>query len=104
MQKPKITMSTNAPRITQDQIDALLTASDIHVSTIFDKVTLVAVRLPNGFVLTESAGAVSKANYSEDQGKQICLRKIESQLWKLEGYRLQSAVTESTAGRPFPLE
>lgn len=93
-----------APSITQDQIDALLARADIHVFTIFDKVTMVAVRLENGFVLTESAGAVSKENYSEETGRQICLSKIEQQLWQLEGYRLQSQIREELqAIRPNPL-
>lgn len=83
------------PTITQAQIDDLLSNADIEVSTIFEKVTLVAVRLPNGFVLTESAGAVSKENYSEDVGRDICLRKIASELWKLEGYALQKQVASA---------
>lgn len=81
--------NNDAPRVEAARINSLIEAAEVTVSTIFDKVTLVAVRLANGFVLTESSGAVSRENYSEEAGKQICLEKIKSQLWKLEGYRLQ---------------
>ena len=79
----------NAPSVTSDQITALIDASEVSVQTIFDKVTLVSVRLPNGFVLTASSGAVSKENYDEQVGRAICMTQIEDQLWKLEGYALQ---------------
>ncbi len=81
-------------RITQADIDKIIASSKFEVRTIFDKVTLAACRLPSGFVLTESSGAVDIANYDEEQGKRICLQKIESQLWKLEGYRLSCANAE----------
>jgi hypothetical protein len=79
-------------RIHPADIEALIDRAEIHTETIFDKVTLVAVRLESGFVLTESSGAVDQANYSEDQGKEICLEKIRSQLWKMEGYHLQKTI------------
>lgn len=79
-------------RIHPEDIEALITGSEIHTQTIFEKVTLVAVRLPSGFVLTESSGAVDKANYSEEQGRRICMEKIRSRLWNLEGYVLQKEV------------
>lgn len=84
-------------RIQPEDIEALIEGSEIHVETIFDKVTLVALRLPSGFVITQSSGAVDKANYSEEQGKQICLDKIRSELWKLEGYYLQREVAAKIA-------
>lgn len=93
-----------APTVTPDQIAALLAASEVQTSTIFDKVTLVAVRLPSGFVLTASSGAVSKENYDEAVGAKICLQKIEDELWKLEGYHLQRSLesTPPPAAAPVP--
>lgn len=74
--------------ITRAQIDALLAASEIDVTTKFDKVTVVTVKLPNGFVLVEASGAVDKANYSEELGRKTCLDRIAVKLWSFEGYRL----------------
>lgn len=80
--------------VTQETIDQLLAGSEIHVETVFDKATIVAVKLPSGFVLTESSGAVDPANYDEEIGKSICLDKIKDKLWELEGYRLQTKLQE----------
>lgn len=83
--------------VTQAQVDAQIV--DIHVQTVFEKVTVVSVRLRNGFVLVESAGAVDKANYSEAVGREICLRRIKDKIWELEGYQLSTERTaQSEAG------
>jgi len=74
--------------ITSAHIDALIAASQVEVSTRFGKVTLISIRLPHGFVITEAAGAVDPANYSEEMGKKICLDRIKNKLWELEGYKL----------------
>lgn len=84
--------STMRTSITQAQVDAQIV--DIQVSTVFEKVTVVSVRLANGFVLVESAGAVDKANYSESVGREICLARIKAKIWELEGYRLSSALVQ----------
>lgn len=74
--------------ITQAQIDALINLATITVSTVYDKVTVVALRLPSGFVLVDSAGAVDPTNYREEIGREICLARIKNKIWELEGYRL----------------
>lgn len=76
--------------ITRAQIDALLAASEIDVCTKFDKVTVVTVKLPNGFVLVEASGAVDKANYSEEMGRKVCVDRIAQKLWSFEGYMLST--------------
>lgn len=81
--------------VTQAHVEAQI--ADIQVSTIFDKVTVVAVRLVNGFVLVESAGAVDKANYSEATGREICLARIKNKIWELEGYQLSTRLAAPTS-------
>lgn len=76
--------------VTRERILSLMSCSQIDVCTKFEKVTVVTVKLPNGFVLVESSGAVDKANYSESEGAKICLARIEARLWQLEGYLLSS--------------
>lgn len=82
------------PSVTADQIDAILEASETTVTTVFDKVTIVTTKLPNGFVLVASSGAVSKENYSEEIGTDVCNADIRNQLWKLEGYALAKFLHE----------
>lgn len=78
------------PTVTKEFVDSIIKDSEITVETIYGKATRVTCKLPNGWVICEMSGAVSKANYDEEIGKEICMEKIESEIWKLEGYRLQS--------------
>ena len=80
--------------VTKRQIDELLEKSEIKVETVYDKVTIVNCKLPNGFVLTESSGAVDKENYDEKIGTEICIQRIENKLWELEGYVLAKQLYE----------
>ncbi len=81
--------------VTQEQINNLIAESDIKVSTVFDKVTVVSLKLPSGFVITESSGCVDPANYDESLGRELCLQRIENRLWELEGYALQKSIANS---------
>jgi hypothetical protein len=83
--------------ITRADIDALLAASQIDVCTKFEKVTVVTVKLPNGFVLVEASGAVDKVNYSEEMGRKVCLDRIAQKLWSFEGYQLSTQLAGKSA-------
>ena len=78
------------PTVTEEMIDSLLENSAFDIKTIFNKCTIVSCKLPNGFVIVESSACVSPENYDEKVGVNICLEKIKSKLWELEGYRLQN--------------
>jgi hypothetical protein len=81
--------------VTQEQISALIAKSEIKVETVYDKVTVVNCKLPNGFVITEASGAVDPANYDEKIGTEICMDRIINKLWELEGYALAKKIYES---------
>ena len=71
---------------------------DIIVRTLDDfgkPCTYVKVRMRNGFTLRESTTCVDPANYNEDIGKEICLKRIENQIWFLLGYQLQEDLFRS---------
>ena len=78
--------------ITQEYIDDIISDSDIDVYTVFDKCTIVACRLPNGFVIVESSACVDPKNYDEKLGFDICMNKIKDKVWELEGYILQETL------------
>lgn len=80
--------------VTKPQIDELLEKSEIKVETVYDKVTVVSCKLPNGFVITEASGAVDPANYDKKIGTEICMTRIENKLWELEGYVLAKQLYE----------
>ena len=77
--------------LTKNDIDRMIEASEINVDTIWKKTTLVRVVLPTGFELVETAAFVYPANYSEEYGAQICMKKIKDSLWFLMGFVLQWA-------------
>lgn len=81
-----------APSVSKKLIDLLLADSEFTVQTVHDKVTVVTCKLPNGFVIVESSGAVSPENYDAKIGEEICRKRIEDKLWMLEGYSLQKTV------------
>lgn len=83
-------MARTKNTVTQSVIDELMESCDIEVATAFDKCTIVACKLPNGFVIVESSSCVDPANYDEDMGVDICMKNIEKKLWELEGYLLQN--------------
>ncbi|MBB6622038.1 hypothetical protein H7E67_01210 [Clostridium gasigenes] len=55
------------------------------------KTTIVHATLVNGFKLTEASSCVDPSNYSKEIGTEICLGKIEDQIWGLLGFLLQTA-------------
>lgn len=91
----KLTEDKNedAPLITLERVKEIMNNSKITVQTVFDKCTIVACQLPNGFVIVESSACVSPENYNEDKGIDICLDKIADKIWELEGYKLQNELS-----------
>lgn len=88
----KVTEKTEAPRITEEYIDAIMAESEFRIWTEFDKCTIASCQLPNGFVITESSACVSPENYNAEIGEQICMKKIKDKIWELEAYLLQEAL------------
>lgn len=80
--------------ITKDYIEQIINKSKFRIMESFDKVTIVSMRLPNGFVITESSACVDPLNYNKEIGVSICKKRIEDKLWELEGYRLQCGLKE----------
>lgn len=89
-------------KVTQTQVDNIIKHSKIDIKTVFDKVTVVTCKLPNGFVLVESSGAVDKANYDMDIGKEVCMTRIENKIWELEGYHLASMIQALSSEGRYP--
>ena len=54
--------------------------------TAFDKCTIVAVRLHNGFVITESSACVNPEDYDEKLGIELCMKKIVERVYEMVAY------------------
>ena len=89
----------NSNTVTQEQVRENM--QDVIVRTLqdFDKpCTYVTVRMKNGFTLRESTTCVDPANYDEEIGKEICLKRIENKIWYLLGYALQEKLYREQKG------
>ena len=75
--------------VTAQDVDEILRDAKIVKYTLFEKCTIVAVKLKNGFVIVESSACVSPANYNIALGYEICMRKIKDRLMTYCGYMLQ---------------
>lgn len=81
--------------VTIDEVKANM--QDVYCTTLkpFDKpVTFVEVRMKNGFTVRETTTCVNPANYNEEIGKEICLKRIEDKIWLLLGYALQDRLAQ----------
>lgn len=76
--------------ITQELVDKFI--DEVHVSTVEgEAITIVRVKLINGFKMVEASACVDQANYDEKIGAEICMEKIKDKLWGLLGFVLQTA-------------
>lgn len=82
----------NSNTVTAEMIDKIVEATEFKTQTVYGKTTIVSAKLPNGFVITESSSCVDPANYNENIGFSLCKAKIVSEIWKLEGYKLQDKI------------
>jgi len=76
--------------VSSDIVNKIINDSDIIVKTVFGKTTVVACKLPSGFVIVESSSSVSTDNYDEEIGRKICMERIKDKIWEHEAYKYQS--------------
>lgn len=79
--------------VTQAHIDYIWNSSEIITTVAFDKCLIMAVRLPNGFILTESSACVDPKDFDYKVGSEFCKERIINRLWELEGYLAQDKTT-----------
>jgi hypothetical protein len=71
-------------------INEMIEKSQVKVVKAFGRCTMVAVQLPNGFIITESITSVDEASYNKETNTQICLERIKHKISELEAYKTQS--------------
>lgn len=79
----------NAPRVTPADIDATITAETYHRFP-GTTLTICALTLRNGFIVTGESAAASPENFDEAIGKRIARDNARNKIWALEGYLLRS--------------
>ncbi|WP_260871628.1 Gp49 family protein [Bacillus sp. X1(2014)] len=76
-------------------INEMIEKSQVKVVKAFGRCTMVAVKLPNGFIITESICSVDEASYNKETNTQICLERIKHRISELEAYKTQSVEIQS---------
>lgn len=83
----------NAPRITPDHINTKIKHEHYYVFP-GTTLTVCALELENGFVVTGESAAASPANFNADIGREIAFRNARDKIWSLEGYLLREKLHE----------
>ena len=86
----------NAPRLTPDDIDAAIVRDDFHVFP-GTTLTVCALTLRNGFVVTGESAAASPANFDRAIGRDIARRNAREKIWAFEGYLLRERLAADAA-------
>lgn len=83
----------NAPRLTPEKIDAVISGEDYHV---FDGTTLTVccLTLRNGFTVTGESAAASPENFDAEIGRKIARQNARDKIWALEGYLLKETLSK----------
>jgi len=86
-----------APSLTPDDIEATIANHYFHVIP-GTTMTLCALTLRNGFIVTGTSAAVSPENFDAAMGREIAHRNAVDQIWQLEGYLLKQRLYEMGSG------
>jgi exopolyphosphatase/pppGpp-phosphohydrolase len=78
----------NAPRLTPAQIDAAIVSEQYHVFP-GTTMTVCALSLRNGYIVTGESAAASPENFDEAIGRKIARENARNKIWALEGYLLR---------------
>lgn len=85
-----------APRLTPEHIDAQI-VSEVYYVFPGTTLTICALTLKNGFLVTGESAAASPANFNLELGKKIARTNARTKIWALEGYRLRSKLSDDRA-------
>lgn len=80
-----------APRITPEQIDAMIASEAFYVLP-GTTLTVCVLTLRNGFQVTGESAAASAANFNEELGRKIARDNARNKIWAFEGYTLRNAL------------
>lgn len=85
-----------APRLTPALIDAAIVGEQYYVFP-GTALTICALKLKNGFLVTGESVAVSRENFNAELGRKIAREQARNKIWAFEGYLLRERLSE--AGR-----
>lgn len=81
--------NNDGTKILKEDVENFIT--DVHVTTIGEKTTVVNAHTRSGFDTVRHSSCVDPKNYSEELGKQYAMEEVVNSLWSHLGFVLQWA-------------
>ena len=81
-----------AARITPEMLDANIASEDYHVFP-GSQLTVCALTLTNGFVVTGESACASPENFNAEIGQKIARANARDKIWPLLGFRLRDQLS-----------
>lgn len=81
--------NNDGTKILKEDVENFIT--DVHVTTIGEKTTVVNAHTRSGFDTVRHSSCVDPKNYSEELGKQYAMEEVVNDLWAHLGFVLQWA-------------
>lgn len=78
----------NAPRLNPQMIDETIVSEQYHVFA-GTTLTVCALTLRNGYIVTGESAAASPTNFDQAIGRKIARENARNKIWGLEGYLLR---------------
>jgi len=79
----------NAPRLNPKMIDDTILSEAFYVFP-GTTMTICALTLQNGYIVTGESAAASPENFDREIGRKIARDTARNKIWALEGYLLRS--------------
>lgn len=83
----------NAPRLTPQHIDDTIAGEAFYVFP-GTTLTVCALTLRNGFIVTGESAAASPTNFDEEIGRKIARENARNKIWAFEGYLLRQKLAD----------
>lgn len=84
----------NAPRLNPQMIDEAIISEQYHVFA-GTTLTVCALTLRNGYIVTGESAAASAENFDQAIGRKIARENARNKIWGLEGYLLRQKLFET---------
>lgn len=82
----------NAPRLNPQMIDETISSEQYHVFP-GTTLTVCALTLRNGYIVTGESASASAENFDKDIGRKIARENARNKIWGLEGYLLREKLS-----------
>ena len=83
----------NAPRLTRADIEGWIAGEAYYVFP-GTTLTVAALTLRNGFIVTGESAAASPENFNEEIGRKIARANARDKIWPLAGFLLRQKLSE----------